>query len=101
MIRVSDHEDKRLQEGGWAPGRYTNTCFSCKIRFLGDKRAIFCAPCAYGDKDSIQEFNELVGEEQDSLERLRFFCSLAFSSKDWLNSEELFIDLKNQMENTK
>lgn len=39
--------DKRPQKGGWAPGMYTNICAVCRGDFIGDKRAIICADCAY------------------------------------------------------
>ena len=32
---------------GWAPGDYACSCFKCKQRFWGDKRAVLCADCAY------------------------------------------------------
>jgi hypothetical protein len=40
-------EDKRPQRYGWAPGSYICRCHDCKEQFIGDKRAILCAPCAY------------------------------------------------------
>ena len=47
--------DMRAQRHGWAPGSYLNRCcgFGCKEKsaedrlFIGDKRAIMCADCAY------------------------------------------------------
>lgn len=39
--------DKRPQRHGWAPGNYFCRCHDCKEQFIGDKRAILCAPCAY------------------------------------------------------
>jgi len=41
--------DKREQKGAWGPGNYANTCFSCNEQFVGDKRAVMCADCAYGE----------------------------------------------------
>ncbi len=43
--------DQREPKGGWAPGRYINTCCMCEKSFQGDKRAVACAPCEYGDKN--------------------------------------------------
>ncbi len=40
-------EDKRPQQGGWAPGEYINKCLICECQFIGDKRARHCADCAY------------------------------------------------------
>lgn len=43
-------DDSRPKRFGWAPGEYTNQCFSCKWHFIGDKRAYMCAECAYSEK---------------------------------------------------
>lgn len=32
--------------GGYAPGNYSNTCVTCHLKFIGDKRAFQCEPCA-------------------------------------------------------
>ena len=40
-------QDKRSQKGFWAPGDYYNQCRDCGDMFIGDKRAIMCADCAY------------------------------------------------------
>lgn len=39
--------DARPARYGWAPGSYICRCHDCKEQFIGDKRAILCAPCAY------------------------------------------------------
>lgn len=39
--------DQRPQRGGWAPGNYGQICHTCGREFLGDKRAVTCADCAY------------------------------------------------------
>ncbi len=39
--------DTRPAAGGWAPGNYMNRCFRCGGGFIGDKRAMLCADCAY------------------------------------------------------
>ncbi len=36
-------------------------------------------------------------EYDTPLERLRFFCSIAFSAQDWLDSEHFFDALENQI----
>lgn len=60
-------EDKRPQRYGWAPGGYLNHCHGagCKKSedktFIGDKRAIICADCAYALPDpepKPEVFNE-------------------------------------------
>lgn len=33
--------------GGWAPGDYMCECASCGAPFIGDKRSVVCAECAY------------------------------------------------------
>lgn len=46
--------DTRLALAGWAPGHYLRKCFKCQLTFLGDKRALACAPCAYNDKPKMK-----------------------------------------------
>lgn len=43
-----DVDDLRPSRGGWAPGRYLRKCVGCGDGFIGDKRAVTCADCAYG-----------------------------------------------------
>jgi hypothetical protein len=40
-------EDQRPKRGFWAPGSYDCTCTKCGDLFIGDKRAVVCADCAY------------------------------------------------------
>ena len=47
-IKMIDGErDHRQHKGAWAPGYYSHSCHKCKTEFLGDKRAMICADCAY------------------------------------------------------
>lgn len=39
--------DSRPARRGWAPGHYSNRCGECGNDFIGDKRAVLCADCAY------------------------------------------------------
>ena len=39
--------DERPKRGAWAPGKYLNRCRKCEAGFVGDKRAMICADCAY------------------------------------------------------
>jgi hypothetical protein len=39
--------DQRPKRGGWAPGMYTCKCVYCSSEFIGDKRSVECADCAY------------------------------------------------------
>ena len=49
---ISDAKiDDRPQLGFWAPGNYINRCTQCEDLFIGDKRAVVCADCAYSDED--------------------------------------------------
>ena len=52
LVKVIEHKynikkDARKQKDGWAPGNYCNICKLCSCNFIGDKRAIICADCAY------------------------------------------------------
>ena len=45
-------------------------------------------------KTAREQFYELGGdEEEDPIERLRFFCSCAMEGQDWLDVEEFFDDI--------
>jgi hypothetical protein len=46
--------DDRSQRGAWAPGRYCCSCCDCGAKFIGDKRALECADCAYGPQKPAQ-----------------------------------------------
>lgn len=46
-LRNTKPEDDRPQRLGWAPGGYVCLCRQCETHFIGDKRAIQCADCAY------------------------------------------------------
>lgn len=44
--------------------------------------------------EALKRYKECgADEEQDPIERLRFFCSLAMSGQDWLDSKQFFEDL--------
>lgn len=43
-------QDSRPQKGWWAPGSYLGKCKICGDDFIGDKRAGWCADCAYKEK---------------------------------------------------
>lgn len=46
-LDVKAKKDIREAKGGWAPGSYMCRCVYCKEVFMGDKRAVECADCAY------------------------------------------------------
>jgi hypothetical protein len=51
--KVGIKRDRRKKLGGWGPGRYQCRCIECNTIFLGDKRAVVCADCAYGQQDTV------------------------------------------------
>lgn len=51
-MSIQDYKtDERPKRGWWAPGGYYNTCRICSAQFIGDKRAGWCADCAYAKTD--------------------------------------------------
>jgi hypothetical protein len=49
-------------------------------------------------KPALQQFNECMAEDATPLERLRFFCSIAFKEpQDWLDVEPFFDALEQQL----
>ena len=44
-------KDNRPKKGLWAPGDYLNYCVKCHDKFIGDKRALYCADCTYEGED--------------------------------------------------
>jgi len=66
--------DNRPKKYGWCPGNYTCNCFQCKKDFIGDKRSVECADCAYGYNPSrIADYhtNKLNERVDSALENLR------------------------------
>lgn len=61
-----------------------------------DAKAAIAAAEAEQPKSTLEKYNELMSDctENDPLERLRFFCSLAMNSQDWLDVERFFIDMQ-------
>lgn len=48
-MSVNPMEDERPRKGMWAPGNYFCRCVHCEEMFIGDKRAVTCADCAYAE----------------------------------------------------
>jgi len=48
--------DKRPLKNGWAPGNYVGKCGTCNNKYVGDKRSIICADCAYPDEIKVNLF---------------------------------------------
>jgi hypothetical protein len=46
-------DDQRLAYRGWAPGGYHCICFGCSETFIGAKRCITCADCAYKAPEAV------------------------------------------------
>ena len=58
VFEALGNKDNRPQKAGWAAGNYTCTCCTCGAFFTGDKRAVHCEPCAYGDKVTVSPTNK-------------------------------------------
>jgi len=57
-IMINYKEDNREPKGGWAKGNYTSTCHYCKEMYIGDKRSVTCADCAYGGQPHYKPCKE-------------------------------------------
>ena len=53
MIIKNWKEDNRPPKGMWAPGDYLCNCSKCGDLFIGDKRAMYCADCAYKEEENV------------------------------------------------
>ena len=47
FVKAIKPQDSRPRRKMWAPGGYVCKCLDCGCQFVGDKRAISCADCAY------------------------------------------------------
>lgn len=47
-------QDPRPAVAGWAPGEYMCKCKTCDCGFIGAKRALTCADCAYDQKEKAE-----------------------------------------------
>lgn len=56
-------EPKKYPIGGFAPGSYWGNCVTCKEKFMGDKRAVQCEPCAIEMVNIKVKINEQGGIE--------------------------------------
>lgn len=51
--------EKKYPIGGYAPGNYRRLCYTCKVGFDGDKRAIQCEPCAVADlREKLKPYDQ-------------------------------------------
>lgn len=81
-MRTPEHIDIRPAIGLWAPGEYFNHCKRCNLIFVGDKRALSCANCAYRDEEiRAKAFAsgraQGLGENAEQLHELRDFAQRA------------------------
>jgi hypothetical protein len=67
---MSKSLDTRPRKGMWAPGSYICRCLDCEEHFVGDKRALSCAPCAYKMPDT-----EVIAKFRAALERIASYRS--------------------------
>lgn len=56
---MAEYIDRRPSRRLWAPGDYTCRCLLCGGHFIGDKRAVNCADCAYAMPPPV---TDVVGE---------------------------------------
>lgn len=59
-------KEKEYPIGGFAPGNYWNKCRSCNVRFMGDKRANQCEPCAEKEQRELEEMSKEPYTEKES-----------------------------------
>jgi len=72
--------------GGYAPGYYGCTCVTCKIEFIGDKRAVQCEPCAI--KLTKEETKQETIEELWLEYRSHTNSEDAWQFKEWLIKQQ-------------
>lgn len=62
MDFVKDYKTSdQPKRNGWAPGEYMNKCRKCEAGFIGDKRAMTCAECAYADWEPTHRHGKTGG----------------------------------------
>ena len=58
FLDIFGKNDDRPKKGSWAPGGYSGKCLKCGDAFVGDKRALECADCAYLEPPARTERTE-------------------------------------------
>jgi len=88
--------DQRPQRFGWAPGSYLCHCSTCKKKFVGDKRAITCAPCAYAAPDPSPEpsNDDVIGQLQRCISELHSIRIRIVEERDKLKTENAALRAK-------
>lgn len=84
--------DGRRPLGGWASGNYACVCQACGRQFVGDKRALSCAPCAYGAGGARTKADARAVSDED-VERFWSSCKrrdddLGFTSVELWGKDE-------------
>jgi hypothetical protein len=64
-IVIPQEEPKKYPIGGYAPGNYRCTCVTCKTKFMGDKRAVQCEPCAI-KMTQEEPKQKIIASEEDA-----------------------------------
>lgn len=57
--------DERPPYNGWARGDYECKCLGCDKSFIGDKRCLTCADCAYKQKQASSDNSDLLSSAAD------------------------------------
>lgn len=83
--------DERPQKGMWAPGTYMCTCSSCKSQFIGAKRALTCANCAYAPDRAVLWEDETVTIDNVILPAK---ANLEFTTTEWDKIIEYYPEYK-------
>jgi hypothetical protein len=73
--------DTRPQKGAWAPGSYARRCGGCEEMFVGDKRALNCADCAYKPDRAV--LNPPLGVVTIDNVALPVLADEDFTSTEW------------------
>ena len=88
--------------GGFAPGSYWCNCVTCKEKFMGDKKAVQCEPCAIEMVNIKVKINEQGGIEsvkEDPLEEAAeeyFLQEYSWNGKDSLPYKEEDVKLTKE-----
>jgi hypothetical protein len=85
--------DTRAPRGGWAPGMYTCECKDCGAGFLGAKRSVECATCAYSWIDTPQPLRP--GWLDDDAALLE---AAASTGTEFLTTGDVLADLRHRVE---
>lgn len=90
--------DTRPKRFGWAPGSYYCKC-QCGADFIGDKRAIMCADCAYALPDNPKAASPTKGvnailadfaaDKMETLKEIEALCDGDRKTISWDNLSQV------------